>query len=417
MTIFLSSASPTTSSTSEFSKFSPGSVSATSVSMWNTSLVTGGDSNQTCKLDGSSLRLPLAGFYSLFFIFGMVGNLFALWVFLSLHSRRNSVRVFLINCAVADLILLACLPFRVFYHLNEDNWVLGPVTCKLVGTIFYMNMYISIVLLGFISLDRYLRMRGKGRERRGMRLTLLGRRQPWSWVACGALWTVFLTVALVVISTPNKEVFSGKCFQYKKKHNWAAYLNLTVVLLFWFVFILLVVSYVKIASKLLHVSKNKPDLPNAQKYKRTAKKSFFVLFLFTICFVPYHAFRPFYIFTQLDYFRSCSTLRIVDHTNEIMLLFSAFNSCLDPVMYFLLSGSVRKTALKVLGHRLGNRVPFLNDATSNSSTVDNRRTSVPLAISTQVLHNPSLTPRTSFCVINSNLHRTGMTTLTSTAQQ
>uniref|UniRef100_A0A1A8G5P4 Probable G-protein coupled receptor 34 n=1 Tax=Nothobranchius korthausae TaxID=1143690 RepID=A0A1A8G5P4_9TELE len=417
MTIFLSTASPPTTLTSVFSKFSPSFVSATSASMWNASFTDVSPSNQTCELDGSPLRLPLAAFYSFVFIFGLVGNLFALWVFLSLHSRRNSVRVFLINCAMADLILLACLPFRVFYHLNKDNWVLGPVTCKLVGTTFYMNMYISIVLLGFISLDRYLRMRGKGRERRGMRLRLLGRRQPWSWVACGALWAASLTVALALIATPNKEAFSGKCFQYKKKTNWEAYFNLMVVLLFWFVFILLVVSYVKIASKLLYLSKNKPDFPNAQKYKQTAKKSFFVLFLFTICFVPYHAFRPFYILTQLDYFKSCSTLRIVDHTNEIMLLFSAFNSCLDPVMYFLLSGSVRKTALRVLGHRLGTRLPFLNDATSNSSTIDNRRPSVPLALPAQVLHNPSLTPSTSFSVVNSNLHRAGMTTLQSTAQQ
>lgn len=338
--------------------------------------------NQTmCTFDDTALRLPLAVFYSMFFLFGLVGNVFALWVFLFLHSSRNSVRVFLINCAVADLVLLACLPFRVFYHVNGNKWELGSVACKLVGNLFYMNMYISITLLGLISLDRYLRLQGKGRARRGMTLMVWGQSWPWSWVACGALWGMSLLAVVPMIATAEDKEDKDHCFQYKQRRRakGKAYFNAMLVALFWIVFIMLVVSYAKIASRLLRVSRDKPDLPNAQKYKRTAKKSFFVLFLFTVCFGPYHAFRPIYILSQLTETLSCNYLQMVDHTNEVMLLFSAFNSCLDPVMYFLLSGSVRKAAVRALGHRLGNRLLFLNDATSNSSTTEFRRPSVPLA--------------------------------------
>lgn len=368
-----------------------------------------------CSLDDTSLRVPLAVFYSMFFLFGLVGNLFALWVFLFLHSSRNSVRVFLINCAVADLVLLACLPFRVFYHVNGNKWVLGTVACKLVGNLFYMNMYISITLLGLISLDRYLRLRGKSRARKGMRITLCGQTRSWSWLACGALWGLSVMAAVPMIATAEDKEDNDHCFQYKQRRRakGKAYFNAMLVALFWLVFIMLVVSYAKIASRLLRVSQDKPDLPNAQKYKRTAKKSFFVLFLFTVCFGPYHAFRPIYILSQLSGTVSCDYLQMVDHTNEVMLLFSAFNSCLDPVMYFLLSGSVRKAAVRALGHRLGNRLLSLNDATSNSSTTEYRRPSVPLALA-----NPELsTPRTSICAINSSLHHTGLTKLAPTGQQ
>lgn len=367
--------------------------------------------NQTvCSFDDEALRLPLAVLYSLFFLFGLVGNLFALWVFLFLHSSRNSVRVFLINCAVADLVLLACLPFRVFYHVNGNRWVLGSVACKMVGNLFYMNMYISITLLGLISLDRYLRLKGKGRARRGMRMTLWGHSRPWSWVACGALWGLSLVALVPMIATAEDREHTGQCFQYKQRSSKAkgkAYFNAVLVAFFWLVFIMLVVSYAKIASRLLRVSRDKPDLPNARRYQRTAKKSFFVLFLFTICFGPYHTFRPVYILSQLSETVSCDYLRLVDRTNEVMLLFSAFNSCLDPVMYFLLSGSVRKTALQALGHRLGNRLLFLNDATSNSSTTEFRRPSVPMALPTPELNTPSVTPRTSICVTNSTPCRIG----------
>lgn len=375
--------------------------------------------NQTaCSFDDVALRLPLAVLYSLFFFFGLVGNLFALWVFLFLHSSRNSVRVFLINCAVADLVLLACLPFRVFYHANGNKWVLGSVACKMVGNLFYMNMYISITLLGFISLDRYIRLKGKGRARRSMRMTLWGCCRPWSWVACGALWGLSLAALVPMIATAEDKEHSDQCFQYKQRSSKAkgkAYFNALLVLLFWLVFVMLVVSYAKIASQLLKVSRDKPDLPNAQRYDRTAKKSFFVLFLFTVCFGPYHAFRPVYILSQLSGTDSCEYLQLVDRTNEVMLLLSAFNSCLDPVMYFLLSGSVRKTVLRALGHRLGNRLPFLNDATSNSSTTEFRRPSAAMAFTNP--NTPSATPRTSICVMNSNLRCTGLTTRPPAGQQ
>lgn len=405
----------------------PLSTSSLPISMSSTALPPFSTSNYstlsatpaTCSFDDEGLRLLLAVAYAIFFIFGLVGNLFALWVFLFLHSSKNSVRVFLINCAVADLVLLACLPFRVFFHINGNIWTLGPLACKVVGNLFYMNMYMSIFLLGLISLDRYLRLKGKGRARRGLRLRLWGYSKPWSWVACGVLWIGFLVGVVPMIAGAEDKENSNQCFQYRKRHTakGKAYVNAGLVAMFWLIFIILVVSYAKIASQLQQVSRDKPDLPNAQRYRRTAKKSFFVLFLFTVCFGPYHAFRPFYIHSQVSENLSCYYQQIMDRTNEVILLFSAFNSCLDPIMYFLLSGSVRKTALRALGRRLGNRLLFLNDGTSNSSTMDFRRPSMPAGLPEPGVSTHSLTPRTSVCVINSNLRCTRVTTLPPTGQQ
>ncbi|XP_077458531.1 putative G-protein coupled receptor 34 [Stigmatopora argus] len=342
------------------------------------SLVTAAPS--ACSLDDASLRLPLAFLYSILFLLGLAGNLFALWVFLFVHASRNSVRVFLINCAVADLVLLTCLPFRIFYHINGNHWLLGHVACKLVGNLFYMNMYISVTLLGFISLDRYLRLRWKGRAR-CVGVRLCGCTWPWSWLACGTLWATSLAALVPMIATAEDDEEEDRCFQFKHRRlaYGKAYFNVVLVALFWLVFLTLVASYAQIARRLIQVSRNKPDLPNAQRYGRGAKKSFFVLFLFTLCFAPYHAFRPVYIVAQLNPATPCDYLGMVDYVNEVVLLFSAFNSCLDPVMYFLLSGSVRRTTLQALEKRLPNRLFFQNEVASNSSTAEFRRSSVPVA--------------------------------------
>lgn len=348
--------------------------------------------NQTpsCTMEDLNLRLPLAVVYSLFFVSGLLGNLAALWVFFFLRSGRDAMRVFLINCAVADLVLLACLPFRIFYHANGNRWLMGSLACKVVGNLFYMNMYISIMLLAFISLHRYLKLRGRGRGRRRATLVLWGRRCPLSWVACGALWSLSLLALVPMIVAAEDVENSGHCFHFKRRSSAAkgkAVFNALLVLFFWLVFAVMVFCYVKIASLLLGISQERPDLPNALRYKRSAKKSFFVLFVFVVCFGPYHAFRPFYIFYQINHAGLCGTLQMVDRTNEVVLLLSAFNSCLDPVMYFLLSGSVRRATLQMLGNRLGNRVP--QEGTSNSSTTEFRRSSAP----TLLPNTPSLAHR------------------------
>ncbi|XP_055726299.1 probable G-protein coupled receptor 34b [Salvelinus fontinalis] len=330
------------------------SLIATETSFKNLLTATTPDPREHCQLDDSSLQIPLAVLYSVIFVLGLAGNVLALWVFLYVHSKKNSVRVFLINIALADLLLVICLPFRVLYHSKGNHWDMGPILCKVVGNLFYMNMYISITLLGLISVDRYLKIQRSAGGQYRLQAT------RWSSTVCGTIWILALAsiMPMILISEGNEElnnnfIFSQspRCFQYKQRKNakGKAYFNLFLVAVFWFVFVCLVVSYGKIALKLLRASRDKPDLPNATRYNRTARKSFFVLFLFTICFVPYHMVRVFYVISQISE-TSCFWRGVVDQANEVVLLLSALNSCLDPVMFFLLSESVRKETLRLVNN-------------------------------------------------------------------
>ncbi|KAM9487129.1 putative G-protein coupled receptor 34b [Clarias gariepinus] len=310
-----------------------------------------------CLKKDDSLRVTLAVFYTIFFVLGLAGNLLALWVFLWLHSKKNSVRIFLINLAIADLVLMICLPFRVAFHANHNQWNLHPLICKIVGNVFYMNMYISIILLGLISIDRYVKL-----QRASSRQKFLNSKQ--STMTCCLLWVTAAVFIIPLIVVKENSTAPKTCFQYKALHNvkWKAYANIVVVIVFWVVYGTLVTSYAKIAMGLLQISKKKPDFPNAAKYSRTAWKSFFVLFLFTVCFVPYHLSRIFYVYSQITT-ASCLWIEIVDKINELSLLLSALNSCLDPIMYFVLCGSVRRTVLQVL-----NKYFCLSASAGSSST-------------------------------------------------
>ncbi|XP_056436147.1 probable G-protein coupled receptor 34 [Gadus chalcogrammus] len=308
-----------------------------------------------CPSDTSSMRIPLTLFYALFVVLGLAGNLLALWVFLLDRSKKGSdkkasVDVLLVNVALSDLLLVACMAFRVWYHgVRGERWELGATMCHVVHNLFAMNMFISIVLLGLISVDRYVKISRGGvplQRPRGLPM-----RCGWRTAACALIWALALAFTLLMTllgeETP-KEL--NRCFQYKSlQHSkWKGYRNLIMVVVVWISYGCMVVCYVKIAFKLLRTSKEKPDLPNAARYARTAKKSFFILFLYTVCFLPHHIVRVFYIVTQITD-TSCYWRGVVYQAKEVALLFSALNSCLDPIMYFLLSSSMRKQVMRLLG--------------------------------------------------------------------
>ncbi|XP_014793607.1 PREDICTED: probable G-protein coupled receptor 34 [Calidris pugnax] len=315
--------------------------------------------NVSCS-DDKSLSLALIVFYSIIFVIGLVGNIIALFTFLCIHQKRNSIQVYLLNVAIADLLLIFCLPFRIFYHVT-GHWKFGPIFCKIVGTLFYMNMYISIVLLGLISLDRYIKIT-KSVKRPKMLTTTR------SIHICFIVWAIALTGLIVVVAPSffkSQNSNSTRCFHYRTKQNakTEAILNYIIVVIFWIVFFLLILSYIKIAKNLLKISKKRANFPNAGKYTQTARNSFIVLIIFTTCFVPYHVFRFAYITSQLQN-PSCYWEKIIHKCNEVMLIFSSFNSCLDPVMYFLMSRSVRKTVFQLICRKLHGDSGLATESTS-----------------------------------------------------
>ncbi|KAM6151707.1 putative G-protein coupled receptor 34 [Rhynchocyon petersi] len=311
-----------------------------------------------CLMDEELLSNVLTTFYSVIFIVGLVGNIIALYVFLGIHRKRNSIQIYLLNVAIADLLLIFCLPFRIMYHINQNKWTLGVIFCKVVGILFYMNMYISIILLGFISLDRYIKINRSIPKRKAITT-------KQSIYICCIVWAVALAgfLTMIILTVKREGSNSTMCFHYRDKHNaiGEAIFNFILVVMFWVIFLLIILSYIKISKNLLRISKRRSKFPNSSKYATTARNSFIVLIIFTLCFVPYHTFRFIYISSQLNE-SPCHWKEIIHKTNEIMLVLSSFNSCLDPVMYFLMSSNIRKIMCQLLLRR------FQGEASRSEST-------------------------------------------------
>ncbi|XP_069752269.1 P2Y purinoceptor 2-like [Narcine bancroftii] len=79
--------------------------------------------------------------------------------------------------------------------------------------------------------------------------------------------------------------------------------------------------------------------PNTKN--KAIKLIIIVLFVFFLCFVPFHVTRTmYYTFRVLK--KSCSTLNVVNFTYKVTRPLASINSCINPILYFLAGDNYRR---------------------------------------------------------------------------
>ncbi|XP_049643496.1 C5a anaphylatoxin chemotactic receptor 1-like [Suncus etruscus] len=93
--------------------------------------------------------------YIVVFVVGVPGNALVLWVTVW-EARRSVNAIWFLNLAVADLLSCLVLPIHIMTALMHGNWLLGHAACHILISLFYLNLYASVLLLATISVDRFL---------------------------------------------------------------------------------------------------------------------------------------------------------------------------------------------------------------------------------------------------------------------
>ncbi|KAJ6633577.1 hypothetical protein lerEdw1_014473 [Lerista edwardsae] len=287
-----------------------------------------------CKIQDDFLVVTLPVMYSIISIIGFFGNTLALWVFHFGTQKMNSITVYMKNLAISDLLLALCLPFRLAFQ----NRRAFPVLCKVIGMVFYITMYVSIFLLSLISLDRYLKII---RPLEQFRIHTVSR----STAAARVVWLLCIAVLLSLFLDHSKEgPCSQMCFHFKRKGTMSATLNMIAVGVFFVLLLFFFYSYGKISRKLYAVSIKSTQQQSRKSSGRAVLKTFVVLAVFTLCFMPYHVVRVPYILAQVGLVPD-KWIQALHLANELVLCISALNCCLDPVIFFFLSSSFKQALL------------------------------------------------------------------------
>ncbi|XP_041126491.1 P2Y purinoceptor 14-like [Polyodon spathula] len=280
--------------------------------------------------------------YCCIFLAGLTLNCLAAWIFFKIPSQTSFI-VYLKNIVVADLFMTASFPFKIVNDFGLANWYLQVVVCRYTAIVFYLNMYMGIIFLGLISLERYVKIvKPPG--------TFIIHNVTFSKALATATWVFMMILLIPNIILTNKEAnedTSKKCIQLKTDLGvqWHKVSNYACIAAFWVVFLLMFFCYASI-SKTIYNSYRKFQKNNTESRRKSRQNIFSLLVVFVICFVPYHACRIFYTLSQtIDSF-SDQTKYILFHIKEGTLFLSALNVCLDPVVYFLMCKSFRLLLLE-----------------------------------------------------------------------
>ncbi|XP_072340027.1 proteinase-activated receptor 3-like [Scyliorhinus torazame] len=290
-------------------------------------------------LTGPISTAIIPAFLILVFVIGLPANGLALWI-MATKIRKLPSTIFLINLATADLLLILMLPFKIAYHLLGNDWLFGEGLCRAMTAFLYGNMYCSILLLTFISIDRYFALVRPflSKRFRDNRFAVCG--CSVIWVFAVLLVSPFLfedqlyTVQDLNITTCHDVLQPGKLAAY-----FFYYFTCLVIVGFLIPCCITVFCYGSVIQALILTEK---------RYIRAAVVTALILLVYVVCFTP-------------------SNITLLIHYSEyhltegsdlyiyymVCLVLSSSSSCIDPFIYYYLSDEFRFKVRQVIFCRKG----------------------------------------------------------------
>ncbi|XP_059813442.1 C-X-C chemokine receptor type 3-like [Hypanus sabinus] len=291
------------------------------------------------------LRIFAPVLYSVVLLLGVAGNGMVVVVISRCRGpRRTATDTFLLQLAVADLLLALTLPFWAAEALV--GWYFGTVLCKLVGAVFALNLYSGLLLLVCISFDRYLAIVHA--------VHMYKRRRPaYLHAACLTVWA--LCALLAAVDLAFRDVFDSKylngtvctyVFPAQNADGWKLALRLThQVLGFCLPVAVMVYCYGSIFKTVCGVQL-------AQR-QRTLRVVVAVVTVFLGCWTPYH------VVLFLDTLQglgalsdACDLISALDIGRPVTQGLGLAHSCLNPLIYALIGVRFRREATRLLA-RIG----------------------------------------------------------------
>ncbi|KAL2103833.1 hypothetical protein ACEWY4_000701 [Coilia grayii] len=261
--------------------------------------------------------------YGVVMVLGLPGNLGALWFFLVKRRQRMASDIFIINLAVADVVFLCALPFRIHYHLQHNVWSLGKPACIVSGIVFHANIYASIVFMTCICVDRYVATMHP--------LTYLRlRNSNCAAFVSASIWLVYTAAMLAFILAGPPDSQEERCFESFSQMEWKKRVGPYSILCLVFGSLLpstvILVCYPLVVRRIAHIR-----TATAGKARRII---YAILAIMLLCFLPYHTVHLLHLLYRMGFIQNCVWADAIYKARRITMALVSFNSCLDPLVYY-----------------------------------------------------------------------------------
>ncbi|KAL4008705.1 hypothetical protein ACER0C_002557 [Sarotherodon galilaeus] len=298
--------------------------------------------NQTCDVDNTSVNTFFVLVYSLVFLVGLLLNGFIMKFYCCQAQQQasSSLMVYLKNLTAADFLFCLSLPLHITHYISSSPMV-QLLHCTVGAPAFFLNMYTSIIFMGYIAANRYQKIVHPSGTHIPQTVRTARIISVITWVILLAPTITFISFFISskqpLISNPSHcvDFFSSSVsLLYTILHTF----SVIIVLL---VFISLVFFYYSISRRVLQAQQSQLA-SGSEKLLKSRRNMFLLVSIFCVCFVPYHLVRLPFTFL----WTSCSVGPALYYLEEVTAMVSVFNVCLDPLVYFFLSKTFRAQVRK-----------------------------------------------------------------------
>lgn len=292
-------------------------------------------------LEGPMSTVLMPSFYTLVCLISVPINICAMLAFTRRIRPKKPAVIYMLNLASADLLFALLLPFKISYHFSGNNWIFGPVLCRVVTAAFYWNMYCSVLLIACISVDRLLAV--------VYPIDSLAWRRPRNaTIACVTMWVLSFTGSVPLLLSEQtvfvSELNITTCHDVQPSQLiWGTKLYFLILscLLFFLPLLITVVSYAKVIWSLSLVPCGVPG--RSRRRTRAMVMAVTVLVIFMLCFMPTNCLL---LVHYLQFHEGVDTTQeAADGSYAMYLVFlcvGSLNCFLDPLVYYFGSSQCQK---------------------------------------------------------------------------
>ncbi|NXO02187.1 GPR82 protein, partial [Rhinopomastus cyanomelas] len=314
-------------------------------------------SNSTsCLLQPSlATTVALPALYSALFPAGSFGNIIAVWVFSRQALIKRTQYIYLANLVSANLLVCSTMPFLAAYFARGYQWTLTSVECRIanhLGTlIMHVSMYVTIIILCSTALSQYATLKKNNDAQHSQevnyRCVLKKFRQPkFAKHLCIIIWLTVLCITVSAIAydvqtIPMQEFHACYSTGVEVGEFRSKIAACLATACFFICFMTVLLSYYSFTR---HLSKIQKSTCIGQKHLiySTVKRNIFVIqMILTVCFLPYHIFRP--VFYALLAHSDCRRLNYLVEIKNFLTCLAAAKSSLDPVIILMLDKTFKKS--------------------------------------------------------------------------
>ncbi|NXT00463.1 GPR35 protein, partial [Jacana jacana] len=262
---------------------------------------------------------------------GIFLNALALWVFCCKLGKWTETRVYMLNLAGADCLLLITLPFKIFSHLHQLQ--VGRLCLVLEGS-YFANRLMSIGIITVVAADRYFAIKNP------LKAKVL--RSPLKAAfTSGFLWILIIGVVSLIKMLEDREKDK---FCFEKNSVDPSVITLCNIVIGFFI-PLIILSYCSV-QVIVELMRKKNKCHEEKTITKALRIVLANMAVFIVCFSPLyvgHLLR--FIMDSIS--SDCSAIQRVNNFVHLASILANTNCCLDAIFYYFVNKEFKEASPKL----------------------------------------------------------------------